>query len=50
MARTRRLDRVVNGRVQPIAVTFADVKDAEYLVGHARLLPDSQNTSVRQSV
>ena len=50
IARTRRLRRVVSGRVQPIAVTYADVKDAEYLVDHARLLRDSNNTSVRQSV
>ena len=26
MARTRRLGRVVSGRVQPIAVTYADIK------------------------
>ena len=50
IACTRRLERVVSGRVQPIAVTYADIKDAEYLVDHARLLWDSNNTSLRQSV
>ena len=50
IARTRRLGRVVSGRVQPIPVTYADDKDAEYLVDHARLLRYSNNTSVRQSV
>ena len=50
IARTRRLGRVVNGRVQPSSFTYANVNDAEYLVDHVRLLLDSNNTSVRQSV
>ena len=50
IARTLRLTHVVSGRVQSIAVTYADVKDAEYLVDHAILLWNSHNTLVRQSV
>ena len=50
IARTLRLGRVVNSRDQPIAVTYADTKDAEYLIDHTRLLRNSYNASDRQAV
>ena len=51
IARTRSLGHILSGRVQSITVTYADVvDDAVYLIDHASLLRDSNNTSVRQFV
>ena len=41
ISRTRRLGTIIYNRIQPIAVTFVDVADAEYLLQHAKQLRES---------
>ena len=50
IARTRRLGRPIDGRIQPIAVTLSVINDAIYLVDNAKMLRKSANDNVRQLI
>lgn len=50
IVRCRRLGRQQDGRVQKLLVALKDVKEAEFLLQHAKLLRQSGDVSVRSSV
>ena len=50
IARTRRLGRPIDGRIQPIAVTLSAINDAIYLVDNAKMLRKSANDNARQFI
>ena len=50
IARTRRLGRPIDGRIQPIAATLSVINDAIYLVDNAKMLRKSANDNVRQLI
>ena len=50
IARTCRLGRPIDGRIQPIAVNLSAINDAIYLVDNAEMLRKSANDNVRQFI
>ena len=50
IARTRQLERRIDGYIQPIAVTLSAINDATYLVDNAKMLRKSNSDNFRQHI